>query len=300
MSFRELFLEALNGCALSPRQRKIIENRYVTSVEKMISDHQWVAIKYNSLMLTVSISTVLVTALISLEKIVGLSVSSRSAIFWVALVASFLGTIANKLLYFTGVNKQYVLESISASKIQSEGWMYVSGSGKYNSRYMNPDEKFDLFMTSVEKLISSTDKGVAVSAGKGSSSIGLGGSGYIGQNHSLDYLEGGHSDDLIIEINDSSTDSLYKTHHRKKSSKKKKRQKAQENTRSHDSTEPPLHELFHSAAPPKNIFTGFTHNDESIIADDTPEEIIEVGLAADKPADIIPVKDKQPIPMIRK
>ena len=300
MSFRERYLTALNGSVLTLRQRQIIENRYIPAVEKMVSDHWYVEAKYNFLMLTVSIATVLVTALIALERSSGLSDHAKNAIFWVALVASFMGTVANKLLYFTGVNKQYVLEAISASRIQSEGWMFVSGAGKYDSSRMSPDEKFKLFARSYEKLISATDKGVAVSAEK--SSAGLGGAAYGPSLDSIQSFPGqsprehtfGYSEDDIViaypnqgsiftgdsfsagnSIETASTDSLY--HNRDKGKEKaspthrRKNNTGDTNSETAEPTGQTLRELFHTDAP------GIVHIlpfrvDSTISSEETPDE----------------------------
>lgn len=150
-SFRERFIHTVATLPMTERHRRIITDEYIPATEVMISEQKYTSWKYHALMFTGVVSSIAVTALISIQQLSGLSKGEERAVFWVALVMSVISTISLKLIYSTGIYKQYVIGGMAAARMQAEGWSYVSGSGKYKN--VLPRDRFQLFATSFLEII---------------------------------------------------------------------------------------------------------------------------------------------------
>jgi len=145
-SFKTRFTKQLNSMPLSQQERDIIINRYVHLVILAEAKNRWSGVFYYLLTNLVTISGVLITAFLSLDKFT----DGVTYTYWVCWSLSIILTIANKLLYAFNINRAYLLSTVVLEKLYSEGWSFVSGVGKYNIE--NITERFQIFCSRIEKI----------------------------------------------------------------------------------------------------------------------------------------------------
>jgi hypothetical protein len=144
-------MEAVVMADISPPRKGIIKSRYIGMVNAAERDYRRVYIMYLIFTNLITISGVMITALISLGELSWLSPTGSMVIFWLTWVLGISLTLANKWIYTFNVHKKYVLNSVLLEKLYNEGWSFISGIGRY-STCANDDEKFLKFCTRVEKL----------------------------------------------------------------------------------------------------------------------------------------------------
>lgn len=154
-SFKARFTKQLNSMPLSQQEKDIIINRYVHLVMLAEAKNRWSGVFYYLLTNLVTISGVLITAFLSLEKFT----SGAEYTFWVCWALSIILIIANKLLYAFSINQVYLLSTIILEKLYSEGWSFISGVGNYNIE--NTTERFHVFCSRIEKIKMKTLKNMS-------------------------------------------------------------------------------------------------------------------------------------------
>ena len=123
---------------IAPR-KAILKERYLS----VLGDYQRRACRYGRSFhwarITVAVGSLLVPALLSIQYIpsTGGSGGSSSAaansivLYWVTWVISLLVTIANGVSTLMKVDKKYYFLNTIAEQLRSEGWQYVSLTGRY-------------------------------------------------------------------------------------------------------------------------------------------------------------------------
>lgn len=147
-SFSKKFKIAIES--LSYHQQKVIIYRYLDMVEEAEHEYRKIKIFYIIFTNVVTVAGVLITGLISLDKINLISSTFAEILFWIVWALSILLTLANKLIYSFNIHKKYVISYATLEKFYSEGWMFIAGIGRYNT--INLDKKFKLFCTRIELI----------------------------------------------------------------------------------------------------------------------------------------------------
>ena len=162
-SFTARYTKALSQTKLTPVEATVITEQYIPATEDLIAEHWWACVTYNILMIVGLISSVCVTALISIHQLAGISDDAQNAVFWLSLAMSLVSTVTMKLIYTTGVYKQYILGASASAQLQSEGWKYVARAGKY-SVAPNSHERFRMFADTFTGIIANASTGMALAA----------------------------------------------------------------------------------------------------------------------------------------
>jgi len=144
--FKSRFAAILKTTNLSDFNKAIIIARYVHIVGSLERDFLFIQLCYYLLVNLITVGIILVTALISLSKVVGIS----GAFFWVLWSLSLVVAVANKLLYTFDIHKKHMMYKGVLEKLKSEGWSFLSGSGKY--QYCSSADRVEMFFTRVEKI----------------------------------------------------------------------------------------------------------------------------------------------------
>jgi hypothetical protein len=147
-SFQEKFIIALDALQLNENEKNIIKFRYVDMVYEAEKDYRRICILYIILTNIITISGVLITALLSLNKMQFIS-THATTIFWVVWSLSIIVTLANKWVHSYNIDKKYILNTSFLEKLYSEGWSFVSGIDTYD---MVIHERYSLFCTRIEQL----------------------------------------------------------------------------------------------------------------------------------------------------
>jgi hypothetical protein len=129
----------INTLTLAEPRKIILQERYLA----VLSDYQRRACRYGRSFhlsrITVAVGSLLVPALLSIQYIPGTGSSVASAgaaanaivLYWITWVISLLVTIANGVSTLMKVDKKYYFLNTIVEQLRSEGWQYVSLTGRY-------------------------------------------------------------------------------------------------------------------------------------------------------------------------
>jgi len=129
--------EGLNTIILADDQKMTIKARFLG----MLSEYEGRAKKYsfsfNSLRLIITVGSLIVPALLSVQYTAG-NVSSASAnisanVYWCVWCLSLLVTISNGITTLLKVDKKYFILNTTYQLMMSIGWQYIHLSGKFNT-----------------------------------------------------------------------------------------------------------------------------------------------------------------------
>jgi hypothetical protein len=150
----QLIKEAFDVIGIDDAQKLIIKHRFTSLLEEY-GDRAWkYAFAFHSLRITITIGSLIVPAILSVQFT---GSQSSESIYWIVWFLSLLVTISNALVTLLKVDKKYYTLNTVFHHIVSEGWLYIELSGKY-SGYKTPGEtpthknQFVFFCHSLEKI----------------------------------------------------------------------------------------------------------------------------------------------------
>ena len=150
----------INRLTLAEPRKAILKERYLA----VLRDYQRRACRYgrsfHGSRITVAVGSLLVPALLSIQYIPGTGAAAGAAanaivLYWITWVISLLVTIANGVATLMKVDKKYYFLNTIAEQLRSEGWQYVSLTGRYagTAEAMRTHEyQFLYFCHMVEKI----------------------------------------------------------------------------------------------------------------------------------------------------
>lgn len=147
---------------LHDNRKQIIRERYIA----VLANYQRRACRYGRSFhwarITVAVGSLLVPALLSIQYIPGAGGSGAASgatanaivLYWVTWVISLLVTIANGVSTLMKVDKKYYFLNTIAEQLRSEGWQYVSLTGRYagSETTRTHEYQFIYFCHMVEKI----------------------------------------------------------------------------------------------------------------------------------------------------
>jgi hypothetical protein len=150
----QLIKEAFDVIGIDDAQKLIIKHRFTSLLEEY-GDRSWkYAFAFHSLRITITIGSLIVPAILSVQFTAS---QSSASVYWIVWFLSLLVTISNALVTLLKVDKKYYILNTVFHHIVSEGWLYIELSGKY-SGYKTPGEtpthknQFVFFCHSLEKI----------------------------------------------------------------------------------------------------------------------------------------------------
>lgn len=141
------FSHLVNGLPLGTYQRDVIMSRYVPLMIGAEHAYARSCAAYITSTLIITVASVVIVALIPLDKMAGLN---TSVIFWINFSFSVALALANKFMHAFSVGQKYIFRKIYLEKLRSEGWAFVSGTDKYSG--IDIDTRFTLFCSRIEHL----------------------------------------------------------------------------------------------------------------------------------------------------
>lgn len=153
----------INTLTLHANRKAIIKERYLA----VLGEYQRRACRYGRSFhwsrITVAVGSLLVPALLSIQYIPGTGSAGASSgaaanaivLYWVTWVISLLVTVANGVATLMKVDKKYYFLNTIVEQLRSEGWQYVSLTGRYSgaAESMRTHEyQFLYFCHMVEKI----------------------------------------------------------------------------------------------------------------------------------------------------
>jgi len=149
--FKRDFIPLVDKLPISKYEKDIIRDRYINMVVEAERSNARIYVLWYLLTNVVTVSGVLITGLLSIDKSAYVPDSSAEGLFWFIWSLSIALTLANKWLYSFNVHKKFILNSLVLDKLYTEGWAYVAGIGKYMKA---PDHtsRHKLFCARIERI----------------------------------------------------------------------------------------------------------------------------------------------------
>jgi len=146
------FILIIDKLDISPLQKDIIKDRYITLVEQTHSRAIHISVVYHTSHIIVTVGSLIVPALMSIQYM-----TAENQLYWITWVISLLVTMSNGLLTFFKVDKKYLYLHTNAERLQSEGWQYTQLSGRYSGFYTpgrapTHINQFIFFCHAIEKI----------------------------------------------------------------------------------------------------------------------------------------------------
>jgi hypothetical protein len=148
-TFEQRFTEVLDGLHIDPIEKTLIINRFVHLVTATRRNSSWITILFLAFTNMITIGGVIIVAFLTLEKVALFGEQVSLALFWTSLTLSISVTIANKLLYSFNIAKKYLFNGVLLAKYESEGWLFLAGTGRYN---LDMPGRTRLFLDRIEKI----------------------------------------------------------------------------------------------------------------------------------------------------
>src|SRR3989344_9483859 len=142
---------AIDSVALTDAQRVFMHKRYLKLVDAYIAKYAYIRVLHIFSKTFITVATVLIPTLLSITQDAASSATVGSTLQWLVLGLSMAVTIVNGLAELFGVSTMYAKYWLTIEPMQSEGWQFVQGTGRY-ARYPNPAAGFPKFAATLEKM----------------------------------------------------------------------------------------------------------------------------------------------------
>jgi hypothetical protein len=158
------FIAAVEHSDLTPLQKTIIKERFINVLKEFELRCFQFAIIFHTLRILVSVGSLIVPALLSIQysdtsnsKSITDPDSFAYEIYWATWVISLLVTTSNGILTVFKIDKKYYFLHTTMEQLRSEGWQYIQLSGRYSGFYTpgtqpTHNNQFVYFCHSVEKI----------------------------------------------------------------------------------------------------------------------------------------------------
>ncbi len=127
----------INQLALSDDRKRIFRDRYIILVNDFQQRASRYAKAFHGFRTIVAVGSLLVPALLSIQYIPtsgtsGTGITANSiALYWITWVISLLVTMSNGIYTLMKVDKKYYFLNTLVEQLRSEGWQYISLTGRY-------------------------------------------------------------------------------------------------------------------------------------------------------------------------
>ena len=155
--FRRNVRRVVNFLNISPRQKSLILDRYVSLVEQYADTKRRYTRAYHSMRFFTTLFGIVTPGLVSIQPFFGAE-STENPMYWTVFCTSLLAALLNGFISLFKVDKKFQSSTRAYLNLESEGWSYFSLVGKYAEinpvTNMNPSHanRFNMFMQTVEKI----------------------------------------------------------------------------------------------------------------------------------------------------
>jgi len=147
---------------LSEYRKELLKFRYLKILRDFQNRCRWYSWIFHNCRIIVSIGSLLVPALMSIQyskdSLFSSILSFEIPIYWTTWGISLMVTIANGIYTLFKIDKRYYFLHSVYEKLQSEGYQYLSLTGKYSGRLNrtkrapNHENQFIYFCHNIEKI----------------------------------------------------------------------------------------------------------------------------------------------------
>ena len=129
-SYYARIANVVNGMeSLLPVQKDIMHERYITLLHSYYTRSRVYSAAFHGLRLIVTVGSLLVPALLSVQQIG----SHKDSIYWFTWALSLAVTMSNGALTLFKVEKKYYYLHTAYELMHTEGWQFISLTGKYGA-----------------------------------------------------------------------------------------------------------------------------------------------------------------------
>ena len=154
--------EAIEATPLTTIQKSILKLRFLSLLYEYRNRSIRYSYSFNTLRIIISIGSLIVPALLSIQYTPGTSTTqgglqTNVEMYWIIWTLSLLVTISNAIVALLKVDKKYYTLNTTYEHLLSEGWQFIELSGKYSGFYL-PSEisthqnQFIFFCNVLEKI----------------------------------------------------------------------------------------------------------------------------------------------------
>ena len=115
--------------SLPPADKDILHTRYVQLLREFDQRSRCYAVCFHTMRLIVTVGSLLVPALLSVQY----SDNYKDSMYWITWVISLAVTMSNGIFTLLKVDKKYYYLHTTMELLYSEGWQYLSLTGKYSA-----------------------------------------------------------------------------------------------------------------------------------------------------------------------
>lgn len=142
---RAKFKTILRELDLTPTQKEILEVRYLSLLQNLQKRTRNHAIIYFIGHFVITVGSLFVPALLSIQNSDREYALTGGAfhvhIYWSTFIISLLVTIWNAILTLFRIDKKYYFLNTILERLRSEGWQYMSLTGRYSGHLLDKDKK---------------------------------------------------------------------------------------------------------------------------------------------------------------
>lgn len=150
------YRQVLGTVSLSAEKRQLFEERYLRLLETSFGRCRKMALVYNSNRLTITIGSILVPAILSIQRSDYIDANpAEQILFWLTWTISLMVTISNGLMTMFKFDRKYYLFHAAFEQLKTEGWQYLALTGNYKgteAAQRTHEIQFATFAHTVEKI----------------------------------------------------------------------------------------------------------------------------------------------------
>jgi len=151
------FESAILSFELKPHQYLILTARYLPLLRHLHYRANRIATFFHTSRTIITVGSLLVPALLSIQNTEGISVSTAREIYWATWIISLLVTMCNGLITLFKMDKRYYFLYTTLEQMVSEGWQFLELTGKYSGFYTpgqaaTHENQFVYFCATIEKI----------------------------------------------------------------------------------------------------------------------------------------------------
>lgn len=147
----EYLLEAINQLEVDNFKKLVIKNRFIELLNKYKGYSSFYVIFFDFGRLSVTLGSISIPALLSLETYVDRNVS-----FWLVWSISLVVSLINGYITLFKLDKKYYMNIATIEKLNCEFWQYIALCGRYSGTYGTEspthDNQFVYFTNNIERI----------------------------------------------------------------------------------------------------------------------------------------------------
>jgi hypothetical protein len=159
---RSKFQNIMQNIDLPAVQKKMIQSRYLNILENFQKRSRNYGIMFYIGHIVITVGSLFVPALLSIQNsdksYVYQSGNFTVHVYWATFILSLLVTIFNGILTLFKIDKKYYFLNTTLERLRSEGWQYVSLTGRYSGQLLKDGQQpthrnqFVYFTHYIEKI----------------------------------------------------------------------------------------------------------------------------------------------------